>query len=99
MGNLFPILDLSFQLLPALPCQAIELGFTAGLGLPPRGLKRATVFQSVQRGIERALLDLKAVLGNLLDPLRDGVSVNWPQRHDFQRSEERRVGKECRSRW
>src|SRR5678815_3015090 len=64
-----PVGLLGGELLPALDCQAIELrpapfGRDAPFRLDPAG-----VLEPVESGVERALVDLKDVLGDLADAL------------------------------
>src|SRR3712207_9517806 len=71
-------------------------------GLAPWRLALATVFQFLERLSDRqaadavrARIDWKYALGlELADP-----GFHFSALAEFRRSEERRVGKECRSRW
>jgi hypothetical protein len=60
----------------ALGSKLVELGFSTGLGGLPAGTKQLFIFQTMERGVERALLDLEYVPRDLPDSLRDGVAVN-----------------------
>ncbi len=39
-------------------------------------------FETMERRIKRSLLYLQCLARHLLDPLRDGVAVNWAKRND-----------------
>ena len=52
----------------------------------------------MQCRIERALLHLQDVAGNLLKPLRDGVAVNRPESDDFEDEDVERPLQEVRFR-
>ena len=45
------------------------------------------MLEAIQRGIERALLDLQAVLRDLLDAEQDAVAVQRPQRDGLEDEE------------
>jgi hypothetical protein len=38
----------------------------------------------VKRWIQRTLLHLQYIFGDLLEPLRDRVTVDWTQRNDLE---------------
>ena len=73
-----------FELLTAFGGEAVEFRVAAGVGCAPLGGKVASVFEPVQRGIKRPLLDLQHIARDLLDALGDGVAVNGPRRGDFE---------------
>ena len=63
------------ELFPALRGELVVLGFAIVLGKPPFGLEQSAFLHAVERGVERALLDLESLVGGLADPRRDGVAV------------------------
>src|SRR5215469_8287240 len=66
-GYSLPVLHFAFEVLPALVRERIELRLPAGVrGLPFRG-EQFVLLQLVKGGIERALLELEDVVGNLLN--------------------------------
>jgi len=76
--------EVTLELDVALRRKMVKLGFAAGLCILPLSGEESPVLQAVQRRIERALLDLQNVTGDLLDSLRDGVAVNRAQQDHFQ---------------
>ena len=66
---------------PIVPRLAIVLGYTP-LGGDPRAL-----FHTVERGVERAFLDVQLVLRGVADPFRNGVAVHRPPREGLQDEE------------
>ncbi len=56
--------------------ERIELCLTPGFVDAPLGLDQALVLESMERGVERALLDLKHVPGDCLDALGDRPAVS-----------------------
>ena len=50
----------------------------------PIRFQPAAVFQAIQRRVEGALANLKRVLGDLLQPLNDSVTVDGFERGDLQ---------------
>ena len=68
----------------ALPGQRVELGLPAGFGFFPFRLQPALVFQTMEPGIEGALMDLKEFLRNLLKALGDGIPVAWAEGDNLQ---------------
>ena len=82
-----PLPEFFRELLLAVGSQGIEPGHAArfrrlGLGLDP-----ALIFKPVQRGVERALLDLQDIVRNLLDPFGDRPTVHWPGREGLKDEE------------
>jgi hypothetical protein len=55
--------------------------FTACLGRLPVGSQQLLVFEAVENGIKGSLLDLQGLARHLLNPLRDGVTVNGAKRN------------------
>lgn len=68
----------------ALLGQRVELGLPAGFGFFPFRLQPAFVFQTMEPGIEGALMDLEEFLRNLLKALGDGIAVAWAQGDNLQ---------------
>src|SRR5215211_4527317 len=57
--------------------QTIVLRAAIVFGRAPIGLDPCPPFESMQGRIERALVDLQDIPGDLLDALRDPPSVHW----------------------
>src|ERR1700730_16971933 len=72
---------------PAWTGQRVELRAAVVLGRLPLGRDPASLFQLVQRGIERAIADLEDVTGHLLEALADRPAVKRLEREDFQNQE------------
>src|SRR6266566_3223199 len=75
-----PICPFALQLPASRPRQLVEFGVAARFGGFPFGLEPSARLETVESRIERALLDLKNVLRDLLQPLRNGVAVQWAER-------------------
>src|SRR5690348_8094315 len=73
-----PIANFQFELLSSAARQAVEPGLATRGGVFPFGLHPSFFLQAVQRGIKRALLQLKEIAGDLLNALGDGIAVNRP---------------------
>src|ERR1044071_131732 len=56
-------------------CELVESSAPVGLGDPPLGRDPAPALESLERRIERPLVDLEHVVGQELDALRDGPAV------------------------
>jgi hypothetical protein len=69
--------DLSVHVLAALSGQRVKLGLAPGFGFFPFRLQPSFVFQTMERGIEGALMDLEEFFRYLLKALRDGVTFGW----------------------
>src|SRR5262245_17627561 len=93
-----PALAFGFESRPPFPCQAIELGLTPGLGLPPLARQQAAVFKPLQRRVERALRNLNYAMRYLLEALRDRIPVNRTGRDNFQDQQVQRALVEIRFR-
>jgi hypothetical protein len=63
---------------------SVVLRLTAAVGGFPFRLEQPPILQPVKRRIERALPDLKRILGDLLDALDDAIAMNRPQRCNLQ---------------
>ena len=66
------------QLLPAGSRQPVILRALLVLGQPPLGLDPALSFEAVQRGVERAVVDLQLFLRQVGDGDADAMSVLRP---------------------
>jgi len=55
--------------------QPVEARAAIVVGDAPIGVEQALLFETIQRGIERALLDGEGTFGNLLDAQQYAVSV------------------------
>ena len=67
--------------------EPIELCLPAGIRQLPVSDEIASVFETMQGRIERALGHLYNVARDLLEPLRDRVAVTRTKRDDFQNQE------------
>ena len=56
--------------------EAVVLGLAVVLARAPVGREPAAVLQAMERGIQRALLDLEDLFRGALDDLGDGVAVS-----------------------
>jgi hypothetical protein len=72
------------QLLPASYRQPVVLGAAVIVGYAPFALEQASALEAKQCRIERPLLDQQCTSGDLRDPKKDGVSVEWTQGHGLQ---------------
>ena len=72
------------QLRATRPGERIELGLAARFRLAPLRFQPAFLFEAVQRRIQRALVDLHDLAGDLLEPSRDGVAMRGLERQDLQ---------------
>ncbi len=77
-----PALSFDLELSSALRRQPIKLCVAARLGRTPFGDQKILVFQAMESGIQRALLDLQRLFRDHLDALRNRIAVNRPERHD-----------------
>ncbi len=64
--------------------ERIKLGVAAGVRLRPFGANPSLLLQAMERRIERALLHLQHLTGDLLDALGDGPAVLRLERDGFQ---------------
>src|SRR5579863_3676570 len=81
-GQTRPAFRFVFEVGPAGGSEPIEFRLPAGLRLCPVRGEQLLVFQPMQRGVERTLLDLESFTRDLLDLLGDGVPVDRPVRND-----------------
>ena len=75
-GEPLPVCLFTLQVLFSGLRQGIIFGAPVILGLAPLGGDPVLLFQPVQRGVERALIDLQHVFRDLPDALRDGPAVH-----------------------
>src|SRR4051812_11872870 len=92
-GELSPGAGFAFELLAAGCGQLVVLRAAVVLGGAPACLDPATPFQTMERGIQRALLDAQDIRRNLLQPFRDGPAVLWLER---ERAEDQEVERALR---
>src|SRR5687768_8348572 len=67
--------------------EAVKLRFAPGVRHLPLRLQQLALFEPVERRIERALLNLEAVFGDLADALGDAVAVPRAGRGHLQHEE------------
>ena len=84
VGHPRPVLALFGQLAAAGPRQPVVLGLAVVLGRVPLGSIQPACFETMERGIERALIDLQHVSRDLLDALRDAPAVHRLERQRLQ---------------
>ena len=84
LGETAPRCLLDRQLLPAGARQHVELRVASGIGLPPFRLQPPFLFEPVQGGVQRALVDLHDLTRDLLQPLRDRIAVRGLERQHLQ---------------
>src|SRR5271170_6174955 len=82
VGQTLPALGFDLELSSTLRCQPVKLCVAARLGRTPFSDKKLFVFQAVECGVQRTLLDLQRLFGDHLDALRNRIAVNRPERHD-----------------
>src|SRR5512141_363947 len=71
-----PVRPLLAELFAAETGERIEPGLATGVGRGPLGTKPTAFFETMQGGIQRALLNLEHGAGHLLQAPRDGIPVN-----------------------
>src|SRR5579864_1157466 len=64
--------------------EAVVFGLASAFGGFPVGFEPAPVFQPVECGIEGALANLQRLMGDLVDALDNGVSMDREERGDLQ---------------
>src|SRR5262249_27527295 len=92
--SLFPTRSLVAQLLSAGGRQRIELRASIVVRRPPLRLQEATVLQTVQRRVERALLHGKMPVRDLADAQENSVAVLRAERDGFENQEVEGAGEE-----
>jgi hypothetical protein len=85
------------EMRPPLGGEFVKLGFTSGLRRLPSGGKQPYVFETVESGIERVLLDPQSLAGHLLKSLCDGITVNAAKRNKPDDEEIERTPREIES--
>src|SRR5215813_9591492 len=79
-----PIRSFKLELLPACARERVKPGAARILGLAPLGIEPSCTLQTLQRGQERAGVDLKHAAGDLLDPPGDAEAVHGLQAQGFE---------------
>src|SRR3954464_1207092 len=79
VGRLVPFARFPLQLLPSHGGQGVVLGPAVVLRLPPLGLDGPFLLELEQGGVERAVIELQAMLARLLDAPRNAVAVQRPE--------------------
>src|SRR5690348_8714454 len=74
-GKPFPLGALRGEVLAARGGERVDAGASAGIGFLPGGVHEAAFLEPVERGVERAGVDLQYVAGDGLDALRQVVAV------------------------
>src|SRR5258708_24408228 len=79
-GHALPAFRFGGELFPAGARQRVIFGLAIVVRNAPLRGDPPALLQPQQRRVQRALIQLQQVLGNLLDALRDAVAVQRPQR-------------------
>ena len=91
-----PLTRFDGELLPSRRRQPVVLGPPAELGHLPLGFDPALMLEPVQGRVERALVDLEHVLGNVLDALGDRPAM---ERVLLQRAKDQQVQRSGEQIW
>jgi hypothetical protein len=86
-GEAAPVGGFFFELDAAGGGEGVELGLATGFGFRPLGFDPTFLFETVQGGIERALLNLENFARDLLNALGDGPAVLGFEREGFKDEE------------
>src|SRR5579864_2836033 len=87
-----PAFGFSSELFFAGACQRVVAGAAIVFRSAPLGRNPAALFEAQECGVERALIQLEKVFGNLLDALGDTVTVKRPERIErFENDEVKRA--------
>lgn len=86
-----PCRRLTPQVLAPSGSETVELGSTVVLGNAPLGRDQFALLQAVQCRIERPLLHPERIVGELLNPSGDAVSVHRPPREGLQHQQIQRT--------
>jgi len=84
VGNLLPVGQFFLEPPPAGGSQAVVLRLPLVFRLAPFGRNQALVLQPVQGGVQRSLLNLETITGDLLNPKEHAVAVKRAQRHRLE---------------
>src|SRR5215471_13289725 len=83
-GHAQPGCLLVVELAAAQRGQLVELRLPPGFRRRPLRSEPSALLETMEGRIERALLDLQHVAGDLLEPLGDGVAMDRSETHHFQ---------------
>ena len=86
-GKTLPVLGLLPELLLSLGREAIVFCPAVVVGHAPLSLNPILLLEAVERRIERSLIDLKHILRNMLDTLRDTPAVHRTESQGLQNQE------------
>ena len=86
-GEAVPVGSFFFELGTAGSSKGVELSLTACFAFGPFGSDPSLLLETVESGIERALLDLEDFAGKLLNPLGDGPAVKGFEKERFEDEE------------
>jgi hypothetical protein len=86
-GQLFPFPFFDFELLPAVLCKFVVFRPAIIFRCAPACLDPAAAFETMQRGIQRTLLNQKYLTRNLVDALGNGPSVHRLEKQSAQDQE------------
>src|SRR5882762_6639289 len=86
-----PVRSLQLQLFPAASGKPVILGLPVIVRIAPLCVDPASLLQPVQCRIQRALLYLQHVLGDLLDAQRNAPAVHGLERQGFQNEQVERA--------
>jgi hypothetical protein len=78
------VLRFASELFPSFRGKAVEFRLATRFRFLPLRREQSFVFEPVQRGIQRALLHLQRVPGDLLNALCNGIAMNRANTGDFQ---------------
>src|ERR1700693_717708 len=79
-----PVRPLLVEVFTTETCERVEPRLATGVGRGPLGTKPTAFFETMQGGIQRALLNLEHGAGHLLQAPHDGVPMNRAERDDLQ---------------
>jgi len=83
-GHAIPLVGFGAELAATGGGEAVETGFAVVVGFAPLAGDEALVFEAVERGVERALLDGKLFAGDLLDAEQDAIAVERAKGDRFE---------------
>jgi hypothetical protein len=79
-----PVSPLGVKLFSAQSCEAVKLRLPARVARPPFGPQPPLLLKAVKRRVQRPLLHSDDGIRDLVEPLRDRVSVNRTEGRDLQ---------------